>query len=326
MNGGINASGSVNSNSQLNPRSSGGLIASGISQRYSTYSPQISGGCSLSGNVLYFNVITKFVSGGVIINGDSQNYSTRYVISSGGTIASGILEITSVFNPSPSNGAEMAGHGATIDTEYTSGGILASGHFIARNLIDYPSGGLSIGGQSLVVSEHIWIKVDNCGSDLKCGYSNDDQFCAGFDPIQGFGSKLVNPKRKDPTASLISKKSLYGTTAYVPAITFCHQKIRVDAEDMPPKRIITSEVPVETSNDENIQLNMMSMSISMPIAKNEIQSKQPKKVVQKNLNTPQMAALKKLSNSTKKTTFTHEPITKGHKRVQKIQRPRLDAL
>jgi hypothetical protein len=322
MNGGVNASGSVNPNSQLNPRSSGGSIASGISQRYSTYSPQISGGCSLSGNVRYFNVITKFVSGGVIINGDSPNYSTRYVISSGGAVVSGILEITSVFNPSPSNGAEMAGHGATIDTEYTSGGILASGHFIARYLIDYPSGGLSIGGQSLVVSEHIWIKVDNCGSDLKCGYSNDDQFCAGFDKIQGFGSKLVNPKRKDPAASLISKKSLYGATAYVPAITFCHQKIRVDAEDMPPKRIITSEVPVEITRDEEIEFNMMSI----PIAGSEIKSKEPKKVVQKNLNTPQMAALKKLSTAKKKTILTHKSIPKDHKRVQKGQRPRLDAL
>ena len=68
------------------------------------------------------------------------------------------------------------------------------------------------------------------------------------------------------------------------------------------------------------------MSISMPITGSEIKSIKPKKIVQKNLNTPQMAALKKLSNSTKKTTFIHEPIAKGHKRVQKTQRPRLDAL
>lgn len=344
VDGGIYVSGSSNYNLTTNKETTGGallggisiynaiansasnsvVIAGGTSVLSSIYVSRMNNGAKLNGTTTVFNVVSRSTSGGILLGGESSNYSEKRITPSGGVVVVSIIDINSIINPTPLNGAKVAGHGATIETEFASGGILAGGQYITRYLVDYPSGGLSIGGQSLAISAHNWIKVDNCESDVKCGYSNDDQFCAGFDKVQGFSSKLSNPKRKDVTALWISKKSSYGTTAYAPAITFCHQKIRVDAEDMPPKRIITSEVPVETINDEDIQLNMMS--ISMPITGSEIKSIKPKKIVQKNLNTPQMAALKKLSNSTKKTTFIHEPIAKGHKRVQKTQRPRLDAL
>ncbi len=189
-------------------------------------------------------------------------YFSFFQMAAGGGVCVGSAGVVLwQFNILPSDGAWLAGHGSTIFNMVGSGGVLGSGLYVGQyHNIEVQSAGALVAGEPFLETVAYFVQAD-CVADpssMKCGYSNDNQFCANAQPIQGFGSKFFNGKqRTNPALPRLNRGvQQVGSTALVPAITFCRQKIRTRPSDFPPPTILS--VGPNPSTQELRQMSMMA--------------------------------------------------------------------
>lgn len=246
---------------------SGGSTCNGSCDIEVTYNIEPIGGCAATGESSLGVITTRDAGGGAELGFTATMLVTRDINPTGGVVANISSERSAILSPPLTGGVTAEGHGAMIfDIDDNSGGALVHGYWIARNLIDYPEGGVQVNGGGKYSIDKFLIKVDDCGIDMKCGYSNDHQFCSTSDKIQGYGSKFGKALRKDVAALCMTpiegEKTCYGSTAVLPAITFCQQRIRTKESDMPPKTILTSGLPKEMirPNQQQEETSLMLLS------------------------------------------------------------------
>lgn len=181
-------------------------------------------------------------SGGAL-GGGTATVDVIYNPTASSDALGGGADVTSAtYNPTASGGA-LAGGDAVIAVTYqpiASGGAVTNGTYAGGYL--YPqiaSGGMVANGTVRSAYQPYFFQVASCPNGQKCGFSDDDQFCADELLVQSYGSKFVGVQRRNPSAyQLDPKKSANGSAAMVPAITLCRQKIRLRPQDQRPHRII----------------------------------------------------------------------------------------
>lgn len=209
--------------SEYNEVGSGGALGSGSATINVIYSPASSGGGLSGGTDVTSASYNPTASGGATTNGSSSQDNFDNITASGGALGGSEAVITATYQ-------SIAIGGATTNGSYIGGYL-------------YPqvaSGGIITNGTVRPVYQQFFVQVASCAHGQKCGFSDDDQFCADELLVQSYGSKFVGVRRRNPSAyQLDPKKSANGSAAMVPAITLCRQKIRLRPQDQKPHRIIS---------------------------------------------------------------------------------------
>ena len=311
--GGISLSGISLPQIQINVSALGGVATSGGDGAFLVYTPAINGGSKVSG-VVSQNQIQPYVGNGVItVSGFAVSQATYRPLISGGAFSSGqaviseftINEITmsggvicsgiAEEKYTPASAGVFVGGNAALQTIYyhiSSGGSIVSGGFFTRIYTEVSAGGAKCSGISEISRAKIYNTVGSCPIAVKCGYKNDHQFCGVSDLVQGFGSKLQNKQKSDVSALCINQSQepvpCFGTIAYLPAITFCRQKIRIKPEDLPPNTVFEPAPPKPQVRPNKIGMMMLPAFRLDELWVKDLSSQ----------NTPQMAELKKIKVST----------------------------
>jgi hypothetical protein len=252
---------------------SGGIKAAGTIAFAYTVNHTPSGGGKASGTATVQQIVLspQAAVAGLWVAGTASFGLNVTRTPSGGMYAAGAATMLFTYKPSVLGGGKASGHASTNFNITTSGGVMCSGLYVARyHDVEVESFGLEARGTAF--EEHIpfLVKVESCpdADTTKCGYEEDDQFCARYKPIQAHGSKFFQPKRRNPSIHCVNGLTgapCVGSTAQVASITFCRQKLRTDPSDFPPRSILSIARPGIPQGGESFMEDLLGLPPVNPI-------------------------------------------------------------
>lgn len=288
------------------------------------------GGVRVNGTASVFAIYQTTITGGAYCAGDASNSRILIIHPSGGVYVGGAADKTSNYTPVLIPGARCNSTARTFAIYYidpTSGAIV-SGESVGREYTETGDGGVTVNSTAGLGDDHVFVVTD-CPEEpnaLVCAYKNDDQFCSNLYRIQGIGSRLMKPRRLDVTALPLKPfkdRPVYGTSANVPATTFCLEKIRPRVRDQKPTTVFPP------TDDDMMFMTMAASEQPQKTEETPKAAKKPEHIVVGSgaKNTPQMAKLKKINEAIKNEP---KPVKKPKlpkrtpKPVRSISRPTQD--